>query len=71
LDAEQKVNRCLWRITCGDADARDHFVELQGAYMRDLGRFVEPARGTGSILIGITNGSMRGSLTGAGTCFTR
>ncbi|MFJ2234837.1 hypothetical protein [Streptomyces sp. NPDC087859] len=44
LDAAQKVNRCLWRITCGDADARDHFIELQGAYLRDLGRFVEAAR---------------------------
>ncbi|MEV7739143.1 hypothetical protein AB0O75_45135 [Streptomyces sp. NPDC088921] len=44
LDAAQEVNRCLWRITCGDADARDHFVELQGAYLRDLGRFVEAAR---------------------------
>ncbi|MGW4576622.1 hypothetical protein [Streptomyces tendae] len=44
LDTAQKTNRCLWRMTCGDADARERFVELQGTYLRDLGRFVETAR---------------------------
>lgn len=44
LDAAQKANRCLWLITRGDADARAHFAEVQGAYLRDLGRFVEAAR---------------------------
>lgn len=44
LDAAQQVNRCLWRITCGDADARARFDEIQRAYLRCLGRFVEAAR---------------------------
>ncbi len=44
LDAAQKVNRCLWRITCGDADAHSRFVEGQEAYLRCLSRFVEAAR---------------------------
>jgi hypothetical protein len=44
LDAAQQANRCLWRITSGDADARTRFVDLQEAYLRRLGQFVEVAR---------------------------
>lgn len=44
LNAAREANRCLWRITCGDADARARFDEMQGAYLRCLGRFVEEAR---------------------------
>ncbi|MCL8017996.1 hypothetical protein [Streptomyces sp. AS02] len=44
LDAAQQGNRCLWRITCGDADAHARFDEVQGAYLRHLSRFVEAAR---------------------------
>ncbi|MFI6493436.1 hypothetical protein [Streptomyces sp. NPDC050564] len=46
LNAALNGNRCLWRITCGDdADAHAHFNEVQAAYLRCLGRFVEAARG--------------------------
>lgn len=44
LDAALKVNRCLWHITRGDQDARTRFDEVQGAYRRCQGRFVETAR---------------------------
>jgi len=44
LDAARKANRCLWQITCGDADARSRFDEMQKVYPRCLGRFVETAR---------------------------
>jgi hypothetical protein len=44
LDEAQKVNRCLWRITCGDEDARARFIDAQTAYLRCLGHFVEAAR---------------------------
>ncbi|GAA3082767.1 hypothetical protein GCM10010449_03360 [Streptomyces rectiviolaceus] len=33
LDAAKKANRCLWRITCGDADAHARFVEAARAAM--------------------------------------
>ncbi|MER6296289.1 hypothetical protein [Streptomyces althioticus] len=44
LNAARETNRCLWRITCGDADARASFDEVQGAYLRCLARFVDAAR---------------------------
>jgi hypothetical protein len=44
LDAAQEANRGLWRVTCQDADARDRFVDMQEAYLRRLGQFVEAAR---------------------------
>jgi hypothetical protein len=44
LDAALKVNRCLWHITRGDADARARFDEVREAYLQCQGRFVESAR---------------------------
>ncbi|MGW9030323.1 hypothetical protein ACWGQ5_40805 [Streptomyces sp. NPDC055722] len=44
LEAALKVNRCLWHITRGDADARARFDEVREAYLRCQGRFVESAR---------------------------
>ncbi|WP_405669976.1 hypothetical protein [Streptomyces sp. NBC_00055] len=44
LDAALKVNRCLWHITRGDADARARFDEVREAYLRRQERFVESAR---------------------------
>lgn len=44
LNAARETNRCLWRITCDDADARARFDEVQGAYLRCLARFVDAAR---------------------------
>ncbi|MGW1901258.1 hypothetical protein ACWCQB_28400 [Streptomyces hirsutus] len=44
LDAASKANRRLWHITCGDADARTHFDDVQVVYLRCLERFVEVAR---------------------------
>ncbi|MFF9222063.1 hypothetical protein [Streptomyces viridosporus] len=44
LDAASRTNRCLWHITCGDADARSRFGDARTAYLRCLERFVEVAR---------------------------
>ena len=44
LNAARETSGCLWRITCNDADARARFDEVQGAYLRCLGRFVDAAR---------------------------
>ncbi|WP_234443862.1 hypothetical protein [Streptomyces sp. NRRL B-24484] len=44
LNAAQMANRHLWRLTCGDADARDRFDAAQSAYLQCLGRFVDAAR---------------------------
>ncbi|MEU5334671.1 hypothetical protein AB0G51_15245 [Streptomyces asoensis] len=44
LDAALNGNRCLWRIICGDSDGHARFNEVQGAYLRCLGQFVEAAR---------------------------
>lgn len=44
LNAARETNRCLGHITCGDADARARFDEVQGTYLRCLGRFVDEAR---------------------------
>jgi hypothetical protein len=44
LNAARETSRSLWRITCDDADARAHFDEVQGAYLRCLGAFVDAAR---------------------------
>ncbi|NUP19412.1 MAG: hypothetical protein HOZ81_25670 [Streptomyces sp.] len=44
LDSARDVNRCLWRITRGDVDARPRFHEVQEAYLARLSRFVDAAR---------------------------
>ncbi|PWI11441.1 hypothetical protein DIZ27_05190 [Streptomyces sp. NWU339] len=44
LNAARETSRCLWPITCDDADARARFDEVQGTYLRCLGRFVDAAR---------------------------
>ncbi|WP_019074165.1 hypothetical protein [Streptomyces hokutonensis] len=44
LEAAKRVNRALWRLSLGEADARARFDEAQEAYLPCLGRFVEAAR---------------------------
>ncbi|MGX1541856.1 hypothetical protein [Streptomyces adustus] len=44
LDAALKANRCLWRITRGDATERTRFDEVRDSYLERQTRFVESAR---------------------------
>ncbi|MEY2245013.1 hypothetical protein AB8A21_19200 [Streptomyces sp. BF23-18] len=44
LDAALKANRCLWRITRGDAAERTRFDEARESYLERQERFVESAR---------------------------
>ncbi|MFG2950475.1 hypothetical protein [Streptomyces adustus] len=44
LDAALKANRCLWRISRGDAAERARFDEVRESYLQLQERFVESAR---------------------------